>query len=152
MRPALFTLFVFKEELIMNVVFRFSAALFVFLLSACAGQLTSVDRQANHAAHQLAASKFDPAFRLNVTDTAKSLRPCLQQAWQRGVDDRQKGVTRLQAEANREALRNAENPALGQIGSIFVGKVYEADRPEKARKIMLDAMAASYRDGYEGRP
>ena len=134
----------------MSLYFRFPAFLFVFLLSACASQLSSVDRQANHAAHQLAASHFDPSSRMLVTDTAKSIRPCLQQAYQHGVDDRQKGITRPQAEANMQ--ERLKNPDFGQIRAFFVGKIYESDRPEQSRKIMLDAMVASYWDGYEGRP
>lgn len=121
------------------------------LLSACAPQ-NSVDRHTVHAVHQLAEAGFDPNMRTLVADSIRQLRPEFQRFWQQGVDDRAAGMSRAQMEKKAAFMRDEANHPEAAVSHSFLGQNYLADRPEKERKIMAEALAATYRDGYEGRP
>lgn len=121
-------------------------------LAACAGQQTSPERHAVHAIHQLAQVQFDPNFRIATADSIRMMKPALEKFYQQGKADREAGMTEAQA-AQRIAQFSAPDflPA-SQMTHQFVGQSYAADRPQKERKILIEAITATYRDGYEGRP
>lgn len=130
---------------------RLVISVLALMLSACASQ-TSVDRHTVHAVHQLAEAGFDPNMRTLLADSIRLLRPEFQTFWQQGVDDRAAGLTRAQMEKKAAFMRDTANHPEAVVTHTFLGQQYMADRPEKERKIMAEALAATYQDGYEGRP
>jgi len=121
------------------------------LLAACAQQ-TSVERHTVHTAHLLSEANFDPNFRLLLADSIRAMRPDFQAMYQQGVADRAAGMTRAQMEEKAACMLHPENLPEAAVKHHFLNQEYLADRPEKERKILAEALTATWRDGYEGRP
>ncbi|MFG6075836.1 Exc2 family lipoprotein [Erwinia sp. OPT-41] len=121
------------------------------LLCACAPQ-GSVECHTTHAVHQIADANFDPNTRMLLADSIRVMRPGFQAVYQAGVKDRAAGLSKAQMEEKAACLLKPENLPDEAVTHTFLGQTYLADRPEKERKILADALAATYRDGYEGRP
>jgi|GEM_PF-2361652 len=125
--------------------------LLVLFLNACAPQ-SSVDRHAVHVAHQLSEANFDPHTRLLLADSIRQMRPCLQIVYDQGVKDRAAGLSRAQMEEKVASYLDPEKFPEETVKHRFLQQVYSADKPALERKILTEAMASVYRDGYEGRP
>lgn len=121
------------------------------MLAACTAQ-NSVDRNATHAAHQLAAVHFDPNTRLQLANTIRLMRPGFEAAWREGAKDRAAGLTPAEMEARVASVYSPENFPDTALMYRFLDRKYLAEQPEKKRKILTDALKTAWRDGYEGRP
>jgi len=124
--------------------FLLASALSLF---ACAGQQTSPERHATHAAHQLAQVQFDPGFHMLIADSIRIMKPGFEQFYQ----DRAAGMTPAGAEKRIAGFSDPEFLPASRMINTFVGKTYSADQPQKERKILIESLTATYRDGYEGR-
>ncbi|WP_380178574.1 Exc2 family lipoprotein [Kalamiella sp. sgz302252] len=130
---------------------RLPVVALTLLLAACAQQ-SSVDRHTIHTAHLISEANFDPNTRLLLADSIRVMRPGFAAMYQQGVADRAAGMTKEQMENKAALLRDPANIPEAALKHRFLSQEYLADRPEKERKILAEALAATWRDGYEGRP
>jgi len=124
------------------------------LLSACAGEQTSVNRNARHAASQLEKIHFDPNTRPLTADNIRRTATFLSQFYALGKQDRAEGLSLAQAQ---QRVASFSNPSSGPFAydaqkSRFISQDYSADQPEKRSLILLESATATYWDGFHGRP
>lgn len=137
-----------------------------FLLSACTHSQSSVDRNARHAALQLANIHFDPNTRPLIADNIRVTAKFLNQFYVLGKQDRASSLSMEQAQQRvlsfsssameSKALPPSEHPA-GPFDpsaqkSLFLTQVYAAEQPEKRASILLESAIKTYWDGYNGHP
>lgn len=124
------------------------------LLSACAGQQSSVERHASHAASQLASIHFDPNTRPLRADNIRWMKTFLQPFYAQGKADRANGLTQQQAEQRVKAFGDCpDGPFRAEAQFSRVGSQrYRAERPAQQSRIMQESATATYWDGYYGRP
>lgn len=128
-------------------------------LTACSGSQTSVDKNARHAAYQMAQIHFDPNTRLLTVDNARLLAKFLSQFYEQGKKDRAAGLTLAQAQQRVNCFSQNQNEAAegspfapDSQRSFFLTHQYSAEQPEKHSKILKDGAIATYWDGYNGKP
>lgn len=139
----------------MKIQYRFSAILAVsLLLSGCAGQQTSVNRNARHAATQLEKIHFDPNTRPLTADNIRRTATFLSQFYALGKKDRAEGISQAQAQQRVTRFSDISSGPFAPDAqkSRFISQDYSADQPEKRSLILLESATATYWDGYYGRP
>jgi hypothetical protein len=128
------------------------------LLTACAGSQTSVDKNAQHMAHQIARLHFDPNTRPLTADNIRLMVQFLSPFYKEGKKDRDAGLSLTQAQQKVNCFSQQQDAAgsgpfsLEAQKSFFLTHQYTADQPEKRRKILQDGAIATYWDGYNGKP
>ncbi|RPD96128.1 entry exclusion protein 2 [Candidatus Pantoea deserta] len=139
----------------MDIKCHLSAILAVsLLLSGCAGDQTSVNRNARHAAARLEKIHFDPNTRPLTADNIRQTAKFLDQFYELGKKDRAEGLSQAQAQqrvASFSAATSGPFAAASQKTRIL-SQDYSAERPEKQSQILLESATATYWDGYLGRP
>lgn len=131
-----------------------------FLLAACAGPQTSVDKNARHMSYQIAQAHFDPNTRPLTVDNTRLMAKFLSQFYELGKKDRAAGLTLAQAQQRVNSFSQAQpggtaadTPfAAEKQKSYFLTQEYSAEQPEKHSKILKDGAIATYWDGYNGKP
>lgn len=123
----------------------------LLFLAGCSGMQSSPERHASHAAHVLATQHFDPNTLIKVTDSARMMTPLMTQFYEQGKKDRASGLSVADAQKKEADLYSKEFASRFITQESFINRQYNLEDPAK-RKTMIDAMAASYRDGFEGRP
>lgn len=138
-----------------------------FLLSACTHSQSSVDRNARHAALQLANIHFDPNTRPLIADNIRVTAKFLNQFYVLGKQDRASGLSMEQAQQrvlsftgsaaqSKAEMLPSEHPAGPFDASAqknqFLTQVYAAEQPEKRARILLESAIKTYWDGYNGHP
>jgi len=124
------------------------------LLTACAGQQTSVERNASHSAARLDSIHFDPNTRQLRADNIRWMKTFLNQFYEQGKADRASGLTQQQAEQRVKSFSECGNGPFTPSSqrSRVLSHQYSAERPEQQSQIMLESATATYWDGYYGRP
>ncbi|EPK9181680.1 MULTISPECIES: Exc2 family lipoprotein [Enterobacterales] len=123
----------------------------LFTLAGCNTPTTSAERHAKHFIYA-ADDGFDPNFVTRKHDTMKLSVPFFKQFWLQGKQDREKGISK--EEADKRVIYFSSDEFINSIKkrSIFAGKAYNVEMPsQKWRKAMSDAVSGAYMDGYEGR-
>ena len=120
------------------------------ILTGCSTQRTIVQRNADHLAWQMADQDFSASLRTQVPDTAKSLTGFLQHYYDEGKKIHAAGVTEDQALAIAALLR--ERIMQGQLPSheTFAGKTYTSAQSDTTKKLVAQAVAGTFIDGYNG--
>lgn len=123
------------------------------LLTACAGQQSSVDRNASHAVAKLSSIHFDPNTRPLRADSFRWMTTFLRQFYDQGKTDRANGLTLAQAEQRVKAFSECPTGPFrpeAQLSHV-ASHDYSADQPEQQSRILLESATATYWDGYYGR-
>lgn len=121
------------------------------LLVGCAENQTSVDRNARHAAAELAQIHFDPTTRESLSGDVRALKPGLTKAYELGKRDFIMGRTVAQAQQRVVGFKYSK-AIQREPQRIILGQKYAAENPEQSRQILLEAITNTYWDGYYGRP
>lgn len=146
-----------------------SLLLSMLTLSACTHSQNSVDRNARHAATQIAQLHFDPNTRPLTADNIRSTAEFLRQFYDQGKQDRAAGLNMAQAQQRVNSFGGKvtgeesgvddllDSPVAGPFDasaqkSVFLTHEYSAEQPEKQSRILLDSAIKTYWDGYYGRP
>lgn len=129
-----------------------SALLASLVLSGCTQSATSAEREARHYVYA-ADDGFDPNFRTNKADTARMMVPFFDQFWQAGKKDREAGLSQEDARQRITSFTSNEFLASVRGKSWFAGKAYDNNdtATRKEHKAMVEAITATYMDGYQGR-
>lgn len=130
-----------------------TAALLAALLAltGCASPTTSAERHAKKFSYA-SNDDFDPNFYTNIPQSIKLSVPFFKQFWLQGKQDREKGISKEEADKRINYFSSDEFINLIKKRTIFAGKAYNAETPSpKWRKAMSDAVSGAYMDGYEGR-
>ncbi|MCG7367673.1 Exc2 family lipoprotein [Pantoea sp. ACRSH] len=124
------------------------------LLTACAGQQSSAERNASHAVAKLSSIHFDPNTRPLRADNYRWMTTFLRQFYDQGKKDRANSLTQVQAEQRVKAFSECPTGPFRPEAqtSHIVSQVYSADRPKEQSQILLESATATYWDGYYGRP
>jgi hypothetical protein len=124
-----------------------------FFLVACAGNQTSVDRNAHHMAYQIAQVHFDPNTKPLTGDNTRLMATFLSQFYEMGKQDRAAGFTSAQAQQRVESFSTGNGPFSPEAQkTMFLNQAYDADQPGKRSDILKQGAIATYWDGYNGRP
>ncbi|MGN2500752.1 Exc2 family lipoprotein [Serratia nevei] len=123
----------------------------LFTLAGCNTPSTSAERHAKHFTYA-SDDGFDPNFNMRKHETVKLSIPFFKQFWLEGKNDREKGISK--EDANKRVIYFSSDEFFNSFKnySVFAGKEYNAEKTSpKWRKAMSDAASGAYRDGYEGR-
>jgi hypothetical protein len=124
-----------------------------FFLMACAGNQTSVDRNARHLAYQIEQMHFDPNTKPLTADNARVLVPFLSQFYDLGKKDRAAHLTTAQAQQQVNSFSGENGPFSPEAQkTMFLNQAYDAEQPGKRSDILKQGAIATYWDGYNGRP
>lgn len=120
---------------------------------ACAGNQTSVDRNARHAAIRIEQSSFDPNTRSLTADNTRLLTQFFRQFYDQGKKDRAAHLSAGQAQLRVNSFNGEDGPfSPERQTNKFVTQEYAADQPEIRSDILRSGAIATYWDGYNGRP
>ncbi len=119
------------------------------LISGCA-PTSVVGKNARHLSLQLAADNHDVNTRNLITDTQYSLEKFLQQFYDLGKKDRQKGMDTNHAYQRVSSFVKDDvfNPKTQK--SNYINRSYDANNPDSQAKRLLDSAIKTYWDGYNG--
>ncbi len=124
-----------------------------FFLMACAGNQTSVDINARHAAFRLEQIAFDPNTKPLTADNTRLLAQFFSQFYDLGKKDRAAHLTTAQAQQRVNSFSDGNGPfSPERQTSTFITQEYAADQPEKRSDILRSGATDTYWDGYNGRP
>ncbi|WP_241649608.1 Exc2 family lipoprotein [Rosenbergiella collisarenosi] len=131
--------------------FKYFLALVIssYVMSGCA-PTSVVGKNARHLSLQFAADNHDINTRSLTTDTQNSLEKFLQQFYDLGKKDRQKGMDMNQASqrVSSFAKNDVFNPKTQK--SNYINRSYDASNPESQAKLLLNSAIETYWDGYNG--
>lgn len=119
------------------------------LISGCA-PTSVVGKNARHLSLQFAADNHDINTRSLITDTQNSLEKFLQQFYDLGRKDRQKGMD--WDHANQRVASFVKNDVFNPKTqkSNYINRSYDASNPESQAKLLLASAIKTYWDGYNG--
>ncbi len=123
----------------------------LLIVVGCTSSMTSAERNAKKFTYAT-NDDFDPNFSTNISQSIKLSEPFFKHFWEQGKQDREKGISR--DEANKRVIYYSSNEFFNSFKnrSIFAGKSYNAGTLSiKGRKAMSEAVSGAYLDGYEGR-
>lgn len=120
-------------------------------LAGCNTPTTSAERHAKHFTYA-ADDGFDPNFVTRKHESVKLSIPFFKQFWEQGQKDREKGITREEANKRIQYFYSDDFFNSFKNYSVFAGKDYNSEKSSpKWRKTMSEETSGAYMDGYEGR-
>ncbi len=117
-------------------------------LTGCSTHRTTVQRNADHLALQMADQDFSASLRTQVPDTAKNLTHFLQRFYDEGQKIRTAGVTEDQALSIAALLRERIMQGQLPVSDTFAGKTYTSAQSEASKKLVAQAVANTFIEGY----
>ncbi|MFG1175562.1 Exc2 family lipoprotein [Erwiniaceae bacterium CAU 1747] len=98
-----------------------------------------------------AKDDFDPNFATQISDTIKMMEPVFKVFHDEGIQDRQAGMTREQAQQKAANYKNAKINEDAEVQKLFINRSYSSTLTKKQQQLFLNEAMATYLDGFEGR-